>query len=45
LRRAAYVRLYGAPRVYYASYDSGYITHLTHDMAAKAAAGVISRPT
>jgi len=34
-----YVRLHGAPQVYYSSYDSGYITRLAHDMAAKVAAG------
>lgn len=34
-----YVRLHGSPRVYYSSYDTGYITHLAHDMALQAAAG------
>lgn len=34
-----YVRLHGSPRVYYSSYDSGYITHLAHDIAAHAGVG------
>jgi uncharacterized protein YecE (DUF72 family) len=34
-----YVRLHGSPRVYYSSYDGGCITHLAHDLAARAAAG------
>ncbi len=34
-----YVRLHGSPRVYYSSYDTGYITHLAHDVALQAQAG------
>lgn len=34
-----YVRLHGSPRVYYSSYDSGYVTHLARDMAVHAGAG------
>lgn len=36
---AVYVRLHGSPRVYYSSYDTGYITHLAHDAALHADAG------
>jgi uncharacterized protein YecE (DUF72 family) len=34
-----YVRLHGSPRVYYSSYDTGYISHLAVDMAVHAGAG------
>lgn len=34
-----YVRLHGSPRVYYSSYDTGYISHLAVDMAVHAAVG------
>jgi uncharacterized protein YecE (DUF72 family) len=34
-----YVRLHGSPRVYYSSYDTGYISHLAVDMALHAGAG------
>jgi uncharacterized protein YecE (DUF72 family) len=34
-----YVRLHGSPRVYYSSYDTGYISHLAVDMAVHVAAG------
>ncbi len=36
---AMYLRLHGSPRVYYSSYDTGYITHLAYDMAQHAGAG------
>lgn len=32
---AMYMRLHGSPRVYYSSYDTGYITHLAHDLALR----------
>lgn len=34
-----YVRLHGAPRVYYSSYDPAYLAQLAHDMRVHALAG------
>lgn len=34
-----YARLHGSPRVYYSSYEPGYLAQLAHDMRVHAAAG------